>query len=95
EIRATLRAIREAWPERRLVVVFQPHRYTRTHYLAKAFHTAFYDADILFVAPIYAAGEAPIPGVSASALAEGVRAHGHKACGEVKDIQEAAGKLAE
>ena len=94
EIRATLRAVREAWPERRLVVLFQPHRYTRTHHLGKAFHTAFYDADLLFVAPIYAAGEAPIPGVSASSIAEGVRAHGHKGCEEVKDLKEAAGKLA-
>ncbi|MBI3127499.1 MAG: UDP-N-acetylmuramate--L-alanine ligase [Candidatus Tectomicrobia bacterium] len=95
EIRATLRAVREAWPDRRLVVLFQPHRYSRTLHLGKAFHTAFYDADLLLVAPIYAAGEAPIPGVSASAIAEGARAHGHKACEEVEGVHEAAGRLAE
>lgn len=95
EIRATLRAARESAPDRRLVVLFQPHRYSRTQYLGEAFHTAFYDADALLVAPIYAAGEAPIAGVSAGQIAEGVRAHGHRSCEEVADLDAAAKRLAE
>jgi UDP-N-acetylmuramate--alanine ligase len=64
--------------ERRVVVVFQPHRYTRTHHLLKEFFTAFNEADKLVIMDIYAAGEKPIPGVSGEALAEGVKKYGHK-----------------
>ncbi len=95
EIRVTLRAVREAWPENRLVVAFQPHRYTRTHHLGDAFHTAFYDADRVIVAPIYAAGEAPIPGVSSRKLAGGIRAHGHRSCDAAEDLEDALGRLHE
>lgn len=95
EIRATLRAAREAHPDRRLIVVFQPHRYTRTSYLGEAFHTAFYDSDVLLVAPIYAAGETPIEGVSSSLIAEGVQSHGHKCCEEVDGLEEAVERLVE
>ncbi len=86
EVRVTLRAIREAWPSRRVIVVFQPHRYSRTEQLGKLFHTAFYDSDVLFLAPIYAAGEEPIEGVNSKSIAEGVRAHGHNFCEEVSDL---------
>jgi UDP-N-acetylmuramate--alanine ligase len=58
--------------------VFQPHRYTRTHHLRQEFLTAFYQADVLVVMDIYPAGEAPIPGVHARDLAEGIAAHGHR-----------------
>ncbi len=95
EIKVTLRAVREAWPENRLVVLFQPHRYTRTHHLEEAFHTAFYDADRVLVAPIYAAGEAPIDGVSSAKLAEGIRAHGHKNCEATGGLEEAVNRLFE
>jgi len=78
EIRATLSALRDAWPERRLVVLFQPHRYTRTHALAEEFHTAFHEANILFLTEIYGAGETPIPGVNAEALVNGIKQHGHR-----------------
>ncbi len=94
EIRVTLRAAREGWPDRRLVVLFQPHRYSRTRDLGEAFHTAFNDSDVLFVAPIYAAGEAPIEGVSAAGIAEGVRSHGHKSCEEAADLDDALARLA-
>lgn len=77
EIRATLAAARAGF-DRRLVVVFQPHRYTRTQHLEADFVTAFNQADVLVVMDIYPAGEAVIPGVSAERLAEGIRAHGHR-----------------
>ncbi len=77
EIRATLAAAKAGF-DCRVVTVFQPHRYTRTHYLRQEFLTAFNQADLLVVMDIYAAGEAPIPGVTAEDLAEGIRAHGHR-----------------
>ena len=94
EIKVTLRAVREAWPARRLAVLFQPHRYTRTHHLEAAFHTAFCDADRVLIAPIYAAGETPIDGVSAEKLAAGVRAHGHRRCEAADGLTDAAARLA-
>jgi UDP-N-acetylmuramate--alanine ligase len=77
EVLATLAGARRAFG-RRLVVAFQPHRYTRTHDLKREFTTAFNDADVLFVASVYAAGEEPIPGATGEALAEAIRAHGHR-----------------
>ncbi len=75
EIKATLAAARQ-WG-RRVVVLFQPHRYTRTRDLAQEFAKAFGDADQLFITEIYAASEAPIPGVSGETLCDAVRATGH------------------
>src|SRR5881296_3262675 len=77
EIRATLAAAKAGF-DCRVVTVFQPHRYTRTRDLRQEFLTAFNQADVLIVLDIYAAGEAPIPGVTAEDLAEGIRAHGHR-----------------
>jgi UDP-N-acetylmuramate--alanine ligase len=77
EVRATLAGARRAFG-RRLVVAFQPHRYTRTHDLLDDFVSAFNDADLLFLTNIYAAGEEPIPGVSGQSLTDAVRAHGHR-----------------
>lgn len=76
EIRATLEAIKERW-DRRLVVVFQPHRYTRTRDLFDQFVGAFDHAQKLFLTAIYPAGEAEIPGVTAQALASAIRQVGH------------------
>jgi UDP-N-acetylmuramate--alanine ligase len=73
EIRATLAAARRGFG-RRLVVAFQPHRYSRTFHLHDEFLTAFEDADVLVITDIYPAGEAPIPGVHAQALADGIAA---------------------
>ncbi len=78
EIRATLDAVREGWPERRLLVAFQPHRYSRTQGLFNEFTTAFYRSDVLILTDIYAASEEPIEGVSSSALLEAIRQHGHR-----------------
>lgn len=78
EIKATLAALRDAWPRRRLVVVFQPHRYSRTQALYKEFCIAFHEADLLVISEIYAASEKPIPGVSGENLLIGIKEHGHK-----------------
>jgi UDP-N-acetylmuramate--alanine ligase len=77
EIRATLAAAKAGF-DSRVVTVFQPHRYSRTQHLRQEFLTAFNQADVLVVMDIYPAGEAPIPGVSAADLADGIRAHGHR-----------------
>jgi len=84
EIRATLDAAKEGFG-RRVVVVFQPHRYTRTKYLLRDFSTAFYQADVVIVTEVYAAGEAVIPGVSGRQIAEGALEHGHRNVTFVKD----------
>lgn len=77
EIRATLAAAKGGW-NRRLVVVFQPHRYTRTKELFEEFVKSFYDADVLVLTDIYPAGEAPIDGVDSDALSRSIRKHGQK-----------------
>ena len=77
EIRATLAALKSCFPDRRLVVLFQPHRFTRTKALFEEFATAFNQADHLLLTEIYTAGEKPIEGVTGEALAESVRKHGH------------------
>ncbi|QRK04147.1 UDP-N-acetylmuramate--L-alanine ligase [Archangium violaceum] len=77
EVQATLAGARRAFGKR-LVVAFQPHRYTRTHDLLKEFATSFNDADLVFITSVYAAGEEPIPGATGDALVDAVRAHGHR-----------------
>jgi len=77
EIRATLAAAKAGF-DRRVITVFQPHRYSRTRHLRREFLTAFYQSEVLIVMDIYPAGEAPIPGVHARDLAEGIAAHGHR-----------------
>jgi UDP-N-acetylmuramate--alanine ligase len=77
EIRATLEAARETHAGR-IVVAFQPHRYTRTRDLWHEFVSAFNDADVLVLSDIYPAGEAKIPGIEAAPLADAIRAHGHR-----------------
>lgn len=76
EVRATLRAARAAF-QRRIVTVFQPHRYTRLRDLFDDFLGAFDDTDVLYLMEVYAAGEDPIPEVSARRLYEGLCARGH------------------
>ncbi len=93
EIRATLGAMRAAWPKRRLVVMFQPHRYSRTQGLFKEFCTAFHDADQLFMTDIYPASEDPIPGVTTQALLESIQAHGQKNVHFVPDINRIAAQI--
>jgi UDP-N-acetylmuramate--alanine ligase len=78
EICATLETVKTCWPHRRLIVVFQPHRYTRTQALYDRFVLCFNQADILILAPLYTAGELPIEGVDSEWLWRGVRDHGHR-----------------
>jgi UDP-N-acetylmuramate--alanine ligase len=78
EIKTTLQAAKECWPDRRKVVVFQPHRYTRTKALFDDFTRAFYQSDVLVVLPIYAASEKKINGVNSWSMCDGIREHGHK-----------------
>jgi len=87
EIAATLRAAKRNYP-RRLVVVFQPHRYTRTQHLLAEFGRSFFDADVLFLADIYAASEDPIAGVTSEALAQTIREHGHKSVTYISDKEQ-------
>jgi UDP-N-acetylmuramate--alanine ligase len=84
---ATLKAARTGWGKR-IVAIFQPHRYTRTQALFKDFLTAFYDADVLILTDIYAAGEDRIEGVEAEALFEGLREYGHKDVTYLRDKKE-------
>ena len=77
EIRATLAAAKSGW-NKRVIAVFQPHRYSRTEALFQEFLTAFYQADTVIVTDVYAAGETPIEGATAEALAAGITSHGHK-----------------
>lgn len=77
EIRATLKGVREWNKKRRLVTVFQPHRYTRTRDCLSDFFTAFTDADTLVILPVYAAGETPIKGITSLLVYDGVAAAGH------------------
>ncbi|MGI9301178.1 MAG: UDP-N-acetylmuramate--L-alanine ligase [Gammaproteobacteria bacterium] len=76
EVRATLVAARGAWPERRLVLVFQPHRYTRTRDLFEDFSEVLSEADVLVLLQVYAASEAPIAGADSRALCRSIRARG-------------------
>jgi len=76
EIKATLKAARDAY-QRRVVIIFQPHRFSRTHHLFDALTRSFNHADVLFVTDVYAAGEAPIEGADTPALVNGIRRRGH------------------
>lgn len=75
EISSTIDAFRRVWPEKRLVHVFQPHRYSRTQSLYEQFVKVLSLSDELLLFDIYAAGEAAIPGISSECLAEGIRRH--------------------
>ena len=92
EIRAVLSAAREAGTGR-VIAVVQPHRFTRLRDLMEDFQNAFNDADIVYVAPVYPAGEAPIEGVDAHALADGLRYHGHRMVKPVDNAADLAGNL--
>jgi UDP-N-acetylmuramate--alanine ligase len=78
EVAATLAAARQAYPERRLVALFQPHLYTRTRDFSAPFGAAFLAADVLLVTPVYGSREAPIPGVTGALVADAATARGHR-----------------
>jgi UDP-N-acetylmuramate--alanine ligase len=95
EIRVTLAAAKIGSGGRRIVVLFQPHRYTRTHDLMQEFARSFNNADTLFVTDIYAASEDPIEGVSAEVLTNAIKRFGHKDVRYVGALENAAAALRE
>jgi UDP-N-acetylmuramate--alanine ligase len=78
KLRAAFAASKAGFPERRLVAVFQPHRYHRVAALADEFARSFYQTDVVFVTSIYGAGETPIEGVTSENLAQAIREYGHR-----------------
>jgi UDP-N-acetylmuramate--alanine ligase len=94
EIRATLAALRTVAGARRCLVLFQPHRYTRTLHLWDEFCRCFLQADVLLLTDVYAAGEDPIPDVSAQKLAEAIEARGHRQVRYAGDLKAAVDLLA-
>jgi UDP-N-acetylmuramate--alanine ligase len=87
EVRATISAARDTWPQRRLVVVFQPHRYTRTRDLLDDFAMVLSTADVLCICEVYAAGEAPIQHADGRALCKAIRARGRVNPVFIEDIK--------
>jgi UDP-N-acetylmuramate--alanine ligase len=94
EIRATLEALRTVAGARRCVVLFQPHRYTRTLHLWDEFCRCFLQADVLFLTDVYAAGEDPVEKVNAQALAEAIESRGHRHVRYAGDLKAAVDALA-
>ncbi len=95
ELAATLAAARGAFPNRRLVLAFQPHRYTRTRDCFEDFVQVMARADVLWLAEIYAAGESPIAAADGRALSRAMRVAGHEALVFVDDIQKMAQLIAD
>ncbi len=95
EIAATVAAARETWPDRRLVVAFQPHRYTRTHELFDDFAQVLAKADALLLTDVYPAGEDPIAGADGRSLARAVRARGSVEPVFIEDLDALASTLTE
>ncbi len=93
EIKTTLQSVRTSWPDRRIVGIFQPHRYTRTQALFDEFTRAFYQTDQLVLVPIYSAGETAIEEISHTLLCESIQAHGHKAVTCTDSFKEALALL--
>ncbi|RZL54319.1 MAG: UDP-N-acetylmuramate--L-alanine ligase [Sphingomonas sp.] len=93
EIRAVLAAAREG-ARGRVIAVVQPHRYSRLGNLMEDFQTAFNDADRVLVTPVYAAGEAPVEGVDAQALVDGLKRRGHRSAATIADADALADELA-
>ena len=93
EIRAVLAAAREGVGSGRVIAVVQPHRFTRLRDHMDDFQGAFNDADVVYAAPVYAAGEQPIAGVDSAALVEGIKARGHRSAHLIASADDLAGVL--
>ena len=93
EILATLSAAKNGSNGKRTVVIFQPHRYSRTNELMNEFALCFNNADVLFVSDIYAANEQPIEGVTAEILTENIKKYGHKNVNYIGELENAAEKI--
>ncbi|MBU2870218.1 UDP-N-acetylmuramate--L-alanine ligase [Colwellia sp. E2M01] len=94
EVKATILAMRAGWPDKRLVMVFQPHRYSRTRDLYEDFVEVLSEVDSLFLLDVYAAGEAPIPSADSKSLARSIRQRGQIEPVYVSDIEKLAELLA-
>ena len=94
EIAAVLEAARKV-AKGRVIAVMQPHRFTRLNDLFEGFCTCFNDADAVFVAPVFAAGEAPIEGVDRDALVEGLISRGHRQAAAIEGDEDIAQAIAE
>jgi UDP-N-acetylmuramate--alanine ligase len=92
-VAATLDAVRQGWPARRLVLAFQPHRYTRTRDLLDDFGRVLGECDVLLVTEVYAAGEAPIAGADGRAICRAVRSRGQVEPVFVEHVDELADSL--
>jgi len=88
EVMATIKAVREGWPEKRLVLAFQPHRYSRTQDLFEDFVDVLNEVDVLVLLDVFAAGEKPIAGSDGPALSKAIRQRGHLIPIFVKDIEQ-------
>ncbi len=95
EIEATLKTAKEVWPDRRLVVVFQPHRYSRTQTQMEHFWSAFNDSDHLIINDIFPAGEEPIEGIHSKGIVDGIRKFGHKNAEHVATPKETLKRLSQ
>ena len=95
EIMATLETAREVWPEDRLIVIFQPHRYSRTRELYDRFVISFNHSDVLIITPLYPAGEKAIEGVDSEWLYKGIKEHGHREVHLAESIEHAISLLQE
>ena len=95
EIRAVLAAAREGVSTGRVIAVVQPHRFTRLRDHLEDFESAFNDADMVFAAPVYAAGEAPIDGISSDTMVQGMKARGHRSAQVIAGPDELAEALAQ
>lgn len=93
EVAATLGAARQAHPERRLVVLFQPHLFTRTRDQADGFGAALLAADVVYVLPVYPSREAPIPGVTSRLVSDAARSRGHRGVVDVDARSEVLPRL--
>ena len=95
KLKATFSAARLSFPERRVVAVFQPHRYQRVKHLAEEFANSFFQTDLLIVTAIYGAGEKPIEGVTGDSLASSIRDHGHRNVVYIPNLEDVIEYLAE
>lgn len=93
EVRATLEATNNGWPDRRVVAVFQPHLYSRTQDFLEAFGRSFFNADVLIITDVYPAREQPIPGVTGKSVADRAVAFGHQDVHYIADKQDIPGAL--
>lgn len=93
EVAATIDAVRKGWPKNRLIVAFQPHRYTRTRDLFEDFTKVLSSADVLILLEVYQAGEAPIPGADGRSLARAIRVRGQVDPIFVEDIADLASAI--